>query len=61
MYYILTTSHKGFIKILDNEEIIISPNPNIATQYASIGEAMKAASKINSMLGTNSVKFISVG
>lgn len=61
MYYILTTGPKGFIRIQDNEEIVISPNPEKATQYQIVGDAMKAAAKVNSTLGTHSVKFITVG
>ncbi len=60
MYYILTTGPKGFIKVLDNEEIIISPDYNKATQYQTAGDAMKAAAKVNVALGTHAVKFISV-
>lgn len=61
MYYILTTGPKGFIKVLDNEEIIISPDPNKATQFQTVGSAMESAVKINSALGTHSVKFLTIG
>lgn len=60
MYFILTTGPKGFIKVLDNEEIIISPDYNKATQYQTTGDAMRAAAKVNSALGVHAVKFISV-
>ena len=61
MYYILTTDPKGFIQVLDNEEIIISPDRNKATQYQTAGDAMRAAVKVNAALGTHAVKFISAG
>lgn len=61
MYYILTTGPKGFIKVLDNEEIVISPDYNKATRYQTMGDAMKTAVKVNTALGTHAVKFISVG
>lgn len=61
MYYILTTGPKGFIKTQDNEEIIITSNPDKATQYQIVGDAIKAAIKINTALGTHIVKFMSIG
>lgn len=61
MYYILTTGPKGFIQVMDNEEIVISSDYNKATQYQTTGDAMRAAAKINATLGTHAVKFISVG
>ena len=61
MYYILTTGPKGFIQVMDNEEIVISSDYNKATQYQTTGDAMRAAAKINATLGTHAVNFISVG
>lgn len=61
MYYILTTGPKGFIQVMDNEEIVISSDYNKATQYQTTGDAMRTAAKINATLGTHAVKFISVG
>lgn len=46
---------------MDNEEIVISPDYNKATQYQTTGDAMRAAAKVNAALGTHAVKFISVG
>lgn len=60
MHFILTTGPKGFIKVLDNEEIIISPDCTKATQYQTAGDAMRAATKVNSALGVHAVKFTSV-
>lgn len=61
MYYILTTGPKGFVQILDNEDIIISSNPDKATRFKTTGDAMRAAANINSTLGTYSVKFLTIG
>ena len=60
MHYILTTGPKGFITVMDNEEIIISPDYNKATQYQTAGDAMRAAAKANSALRTHAVKFMSI-
>ena len=60
MYFILTTGPKGFVKVLDNEEIIISPDYNKATQYQTAGDAIRAAARVNSSLGTHAVKFMSI-
>lgn len=60
MYYILTASPKCFIQILDNEEIILSADYTKATQYKRVGDAMKAAVKVNNALGTHLIKFIIV-
>lgn len=60
MHYILTAGSKGFIKVEDNGELIISPDQNKATRYESVGDAMRAAIDINSALGTHTVKFTSI-
>lgn len=60
MYYILTTGPNSFIEVQDNNEIVISSNYNKATQYKTAGDAMRAAARVNSILGVHSVKFISV-
>ena len=61
MYYILRANPKAFIIIQPNNEIIISPDYTKATQYSTIGEAMKAASEVNKILGTHLVKVESIG
>lgn len=61
MYYILKASPKAFIIVLPNDELVITPNHTRATQYNTIGEAMKAASKVNDALGSHLVKVESIG
>jgi len=61
MCYILKASTKAFIIIQENDELIITPDYTKATQYSTIGEAMKAASKVNNELGTHIVKIESLG
>lgn len=56
MYYILKASPKAFIVEMPNEELIITPDYTKATQYATIGDAMKAAVKVNQALGTHIFK-----
>lgn len=60
MHYILTAGSKGFIKVEDNGELIISPDQNKATRYKSVGDAMRAAIDVNLALGTHTVKFASI-
>lgn len=59
MKYILKASTKGFIIVLDNDEMIITPDYTKATQYSTIGDAMKAAVKANDALGTHLVRAVS--
>ena len=56
MCYILKVSPKAFITVAPNDELVITPDYTKATQYATIGEAMKAASKVNGALGSHLVK-----
>ena len=60
MYYILQASHKAVVIVKPNDELVIIPNYKVATQYDTIGEAMKAASKINKVLGSHIIKVISL-
>lgn len=60
MYYILKASKKAFIVVRPNE-LIITPDYTEATQYNTIGEAMKAAANVNGALGSHLVKVESVG
>ena len=53
--YILRISPKAFIKQGQDREIIIVSNPDKATTFDKIGDAMKAASQINSDLGIHKV------
>lgn len=59
MYYILTTGSKGFVKILDNEEFLISSDYTKATQFPRIGDAMREIVKINPII--KNVNLISIG
>ena len=61
MHYILKASPKAFIIVTSNDELIITPDYTKATQYNTIGEAMKAAANVNSALGSNLVKVESIG
>lgn len=45
--YILSISPKAFIKQGQDGEIIITSNPDKATVFEAIGDAMKVASEIN--------------
>lgn len=56
MSYILKASPKAFITVMPNDELVITPDYTKVTQYATIGEAMKAASKVNGALGSHLVK-----
>lgn len=61
MHYILKASTKAFIVIMPNDELVITPDCAKATQYNTIGEAMKAAANVNSALGSHLVKVESIG
>lgn len=61
MYYILKASTKAFIINKPDGEMIITPDYTKATQYNTIGEAMRAASEANKALGTHIVKVESLG
>ena len=54
--YILQISPTAYI--INKEEIIITADYTKATQYQNIGEAMKAAAKVNSTLGTHLTKAV---
>lgn len=60
MYYILQASPKAFVIEMPNDELIITPDYTKATQYSAIGEAMKAAVRVNQALGTHTFKAVSV-
>ncbi len=61
MYYILRASPKAFAIVHSNEELTITPDYTRATQYATVGGAMKDASKVNQALGTHAFKVESIG
>lgn len=61
MYYILKASPKAFIIVIPNDELVITPDYTRATQYSTIGEAMKAAANVNGALGSHLVKVESIG
>ncbi len=50
--YILQLNQKIFIKMLSSEILTVS-NPEDASQYQTIGEAMQAACKASDILGFN--------
>ena len=57
MSYILQASPKAFI-ITGDEEVIVTSDYQRATQYPTIGAAMKAAVKVNKALGTHIIKAV---
>ena len=61
MYYILKASTKAFIVIQPDGDMIITSDYTKATKDSTIGDAMKAASKVNGALGTHLVKVESIG
>lgn len=58
MNYILSASQKAFVVVLPDNELVITPKYEKATQYLTIGDAMRAAVKVNQALGTHAVKAI---
>ena len=58
MNYILKISNKAFIKV-DNDELIILQDPDKATKFEKIGYAMRTAGQINNDLNVNIVKVVS--
>lgn len=61
MYYILKASTKAFIVVMPNDELVITPDYTKATQYNTIGEAMKAAAKANEIFKFHLIKVESIG
>lgn len=61
MHYILKASPKAFIICQDNDELVITPDYNKATQYNTIGEAMKVAAHVNDIFNSHLVEVESVG
>lgn len=59
MKYILKISPKAFI-VYNNNKIEIISDYQQATQYDTIGKAMKAASEINQVLENPIVKVMSI-
>ena len=53
--YILKISPKAFIKQGQDGEIIIVSNPNKATTFDNIGDAMRIAVQVNDDLETNKI------
>ena len=58
--YILKISPKAFIKQGQEGEIIIVSNPNKATTFDTIGDAMRIAAQVNEDLETNKVHVFSL-
>ena len=58
--YILRISPKAFIKQGQDGEIIIVSNPNKATTFDNIGDAMRIAVQVNEDLETNKVHVFSL-
>lgn len=58
--YILKISPKAFIKQGQDGEIIIVSNPNKATTFDNIGNAMQLAAQVNKDLETNKVYVFSL-
>lgn len=61
MRYILKASPKAFIIAQPNNELIITSDYTKATQYNTIGDAMRAASEVNEALGVHVFKAESIG
>lgn len=57
MSYILQASPKAFI-ITGDEEVIVTSDYQRATQYPTIGAAMKAAAEVNKALGVHIIKAV---
>lgn len=57
MSYILQASPKAFI-ITGDEEVIVTSDYQKATQYPTIGAAMKAAAEVNKALGVHIIKAV---
>ena len=58
--YILKISPKAFVKQGQDGEIIIVSNPNRATTFDKIGDAMRIAAQVNEDLETNKVHVFSL-
>ena len=58
--YILKISPKTFVKLGQDEEIIIVSNPSMATTFDKIGDALRMAAQINEDLETNKVHVFSL-
>ena len=56
MSYILQACPKAFI--ITGDEIIVTSDYQKATQYPTIGAAMKAAAEVNKALGVHAIKVI---
>lgn len=56
MFY-LQIKDKGLVVVMPNNELVITSDRDKATKYKTAGEAMKAAIKANSALGTHAVTF----
>ena len=56
MSYILQASPKAFI--ITGDEVIVTSDYQRATQYPTIGAAMKAAAEVNKALGVHAIKVI---
>lgn len=59
MSYIIHMNHKHFVVINDNDTTLTSDHTK-ATKYDKIGDAMKAAGKLNTDFNRGVAKIISV-
>ena len=57
MSYILQASPKAFI-ITGDEEVIVTSDYQSATQYPTLGAAMKAAAEVNKALGVHIIEAV---
>lgn len=60
MYYILKISNKAYVKVEDNSDLTIVQEPERATRFNRIGDAMKEAIQINQDWEANVVKVVKV-
>lgn len=58
--YILSISKKAFIRLEENGDTTIISNPEKATTFEAIGDAMKTASRVNYDLESTVVRVISL-
>lgn len=56
--YILSISKKAFIRFEENRDITIVATPDKATQFKTIGDAMRAAIQVNEDFEEDIVKAV---
>lgn len=60
MKYVLKARTNAYIIVQDNGDTVIMSDWTRATQFETAGDAMRAASKVNDMLGTNIIKIFRI-